>query len=324
MKRFCLSLLILAMGVLAAAAASRKPAVTMKDDLGNVLTLEKYPRRIVSLAPSCTEYLFAAGLGDRVVGVTSYCAYPPEARKKPVLGDVINTNVEKILLANPDLVLAAYGNSMPALDKLRKAGLPVFGFNPKTIEDTFNAIVRTGKLGGTERKARAFVASQRQRLDAVRQRTRSLPAVKQLRVFYCLDKGPPLFTAGGTSIVDEAIRLAGGINIAHPLTKPMFPTYSAEVLVKQDPDVLVFAGQQGKEVNREELLKSLRNDTTWRALSAVKRGRVCVIPVELLGSPTTRIVEGVEQLARCLHPDLFRAAGVSKRNGEGIASLRSQ
>lgn len=305
MKRFCLSILVVATCVMVASAASRKPAVSLKDDLGKVITLEKYPQRIVSLAPSCTEYLFAAGLGDRVVGVTSYCQYPPQAQKKPVLGDVINTNVEKILLAKPDLVLAAYGNPMPALDKLRQAGIPVFGFNPKTIGDIFNAILRTGKLGGTERAARALVASQRQRLEKVRRRTRALPAAKRPRVFYCLDKGPPLFTAGGSSIVDEAIRLAGGVNVAHHLTKPMYPTYSAEMLVQQDPDVLVFAKPQGKEVSREEFLKSLRNDSPWRALSAVQRGRVCLIPVELLGSPTTRAVAGVEQLARCLHPELF-------------------
>lgn len=299
-------LFFILMGVcVVAAAAARKPAVSLKDDLGNVITLEKYPRRIVSLAPSCTEYLFAAGLGDRVVGVTSYCKYPPTAQTKPVLGDVINTNVEKILLAQPDLVLAAYGNPMSALDKLRQANMPVFGFNPKTFEEVFNAIVRTGKLGGTERTARAFVALQRQRLEKVQQRTRTLPAAKRPRVFYCLDKGPPIFTAGGSSLVDEAIRLAGGVNVAHHLTKPMYPTYSAEMLVKQNPDVIVFAKPQGKEVDREEFLKSLCSDSVWRALSAVQRGRICLIPVELLGSPTTRVVAGVEQLARCLHPDLF-------------------
>lgn len=330
MKRWLLCVLVLSSApslsrLGRAGAASSKPAVTMKDDLGNVVTLRRYPQRIVSLAPSCTEYLFAAGLGDRVVGVTAYCKYPPQAQKKPVLGDVVNPNIEKILLAKPDLVLAAYGNPMSALERLRKAGIPVFGFNPKTLEETLNAILRTGKLGGTERAARAFVSPLRRRLAQVRQRTRTLPATKRPRVFYCLDKGPPIFTAGGASLVDECIRLAGGVNVARALTKPLYPTYSVEVLVKQDPDALVFAGRQGEEVSREELLKSLRHDSPWRALSAVKRGRVCVIPVELLGSPTTRVVEGVEQLARCLHPDLFRAANsdlfraasVSERMSEG-------
>ncbi|MCS6862319.1 MAG: cobalamin-binding protein [Abditibacteriales bacterium] len=304
MKRLCLLSIVVAACVVAATAA-RKPAISLKDDLGHVITLEQYPQRIVSLAPSCTEYLFAAGLSDRIVGVTSYCKYPPEAQTKPVLGDIVNTNVERILLAKPDLVLAAYGNPMSALDKLRQAGIAVFGFNPKTFEEIFNAILRTGKLGGTERTAQAFVASQRRRLEQVRRRTQSLPAAKRPRVFYCLDPGPPIFTAGGSSIVDEAIRLAGGINVAHHLTKPMYPTYSAEMLVKQNPDVLVFAKSQGREVNPEEFLKSLRNDSMWRALSAVQWGRVCLIPVELLGSPTPRAVMGVEQLARCLHPDLF-------------------
>jgi iron complex transport system substrate-binding protein len=290
--------------VVAATAASRKPVVTLKDDLGNVITLEKPPQRIVSLAPTCTEYLFAAGLGDRVVGVTSYCNYPPEAKKKPILSDYVNPNVEKIFLAKPDLVLAAYGNPSPVLDKLRGANVPVFGFHPKTIEDTLNAVMRTGRLGGTERQARAFVTSLRKRLNAVRQRTRSLSANTRPRVFYCPDMGPPLYTAGGSSTVDECIRTAGGVNLAHHLTQS-FPTYSVEVLVKQDPDVVVISDHRYKEVSSEALLKTLRSDSIWSALSAVKRGRVHFIPVELMGNPNTRIVDGIERLANCLHPELF-------------------
>jgi iron complex transport system substrate-binding protein len=304
MKRFCLSVLIVTTCVLAATAASRKPAASLKDDFGETVTLEKYPRRIVSLAPSCTEYLFAAGLGDRVVGVTSYCKYPPQAQKKPVLGDYANTNVEKILLAKPDLVLAAYGNQAATLDRLRQAGVPLFGFNPKTLEETLNAVIRTGKLGGTERVARAFVTSLRKRLDRVRQRTRSLPPTKRPRVFYSPDMGPPIYTAGGASIVDECIRIAGGVNVAHDLTQA-YPTFSAEVLIKQDPDVVILSDHRYKEVSQEKLLKILRGDTTWGALSAVKRGRVYFVPVDRLGNPNTRIVDGIERLAKALHPELF-------------------
>lgn len=291
----------------AAAQTSSKPA-PLKDDLGHEVRLPAYPARIVSLAPSNTEVLFALGLEKRIVGVTSYCDYPPEARQKTLIGTYNDPSLEKIVSLKPDLVLAAHGNPIELVAELEKLRIPVFSVNPKTLNDALRNIRMIGALTGRDGEAAALIVSINARIAAVSDRTRRLPASQRPRVLFVGGWQPPFFTPGPGTVVNDLIDLAGGRNVAADAPKQTWVQYGLETLVAKAPDVVMTTYVTGEDprVRAVDAQKTLKEMDGWRTMPAVRQGRICYLFADAIFRPGPRLVDALEEMARCLHPEMFQ------------------
>ncbi len=284
MRRFVLLTLIL----LAIAAQVHAFPVALRDSRGVSVVIKAEPHRIVSLAPSNTEILFALGLGDRIVGVTSADNYPPAARKKTQIAGP-NVNVEKVVAQRPDLVIGVGTLQADLLSRLSRLGIPVLSVDPKTLRQTLDAITLIGAATGRSPQARSIRARMESKIAGVK--ARAAKASSWPRVFVEI-WNKPLMTAGPNTFVDEMIRLAGGSNIAHD-AKSGYVQFSEEALIARDPQVIITPNG-----TRAEILARPR----WRNLSAVKSRRVIAFNPDLLVRPGPRLADGLEQLERVLHP----------------------
>lgn len=288
--------------LVATMAANRGPAkITATDDRPRTITLSASPKRIVSLAPATTEYLYAAGLGDRVVGISDYCKFPPSVEGKRRVGSLTNPSLETIVALKPDLVVAAKLNPLEALDRIEALKIPVFGTDPKTLNAVLGCIARLARIGGTEKLAAEQLKPIRDRLARVKRQMAGLNPDHRPRVFYLLETDP-IFTAGKGSIVDECIGLAGGLNLAADLPKP-WGNFSMETLVARDPEVLIVVGDDPVAAVR----RVTEQEPKFQLLTAVKKNRIIAFTSDFLGNPTPRAVEGMEKLAKFLHPQIFAA-----------------
>jgi iron complex transport system substrate-binding protein len=270
------------------------------DDAGRKIFLADPPTRVVSLAPSVTEMLFAIGAGEQVVGVTSFCDYPAEARAKPKVGGSF-PNLEVVLSLKPTLVVAPRDFIRPDMvGKLEQLKIALFILDANTIEDVVRHIQTIGRMLGRTEKADAVAADLRRRVTEIK--TRTADAVRP-RVFYVLNSDP-LMTAGPGSFIHQLIDLAGGANVAagSPVS---YPRLSLEEVIKQDPQVILFPVGDEEGIPDQEQQRWLR----WTTLSAVRQNRFVRIPSVLLDRPGPRVVEGLELLARQLHPDRFPPGG---------------
>jgi len=251
---------------------------------------------MLSLAPSITEMLFALGLDEQIVGVTEYCDFPVAAQTKPKVG-YANPNVETIVALKPDLVLAPRDFLRADLQaKLEQIKIPTFILDAKTLEDIPLQIQTLGRIVERTSKADAVAAAIRQRLAEIHRKAESL---QPRRVLYVLNS-EPLITVGPGSFIHQMIGLAGGINVAAQAATP-YPRVSMEMVLKEDPEVLVFPVGAVEAVRRSEQQQWQR----WTSLSAIKHQRISEISSNLLNRPGPRIVEGLEQLAKAIHPEAF-------------------
>ncbi len=285
-------------------AASDGFPVTATDALGVSITLARAPRRIVSLAPSTTECAFAIGVGDRVVGVTRFCNYPPEAKTRPKLGGYRDVVVEKVVAARPDLVLATRGNPRQAIDMLRRLGLNVFAFETERLDDVERGLTMLGKLTGERAGAAKAVAKLGAEVEGVTQRLAGLrPEDKPLVFFGGYD--PPFFSPGPGTYLDDLIQLAGGRNIAGD-ARIRWPQLSLERIVAKNPDVIVCGFTHGTQAKDDATaLARFRSKPAWRRVKAVQSGRVYVVDVDPFMRPTPRLGQALRTLAECFHPSRF-------------------
>jgi iron complex transport system substrate-binding protein len=312
-RRLPLLLLLAALAALPCSCAPRRavqaPAaergagfpVTLTDGLGTRVTLSQAPRRIVSLAPAATEALFALGLGPRLRGDTIYCDYPAAARSKPKVGGIDNFSVEKVLGLRPDLVVAMPINPKSALASLRRAGVPVFAVDPKHISGVMDALEMLGRITGRVERARALVGRMRQRLDLVQDKLRAVPRSRRptALLFYQVD---PVRVAGGDTFPGDVLERAGGVNLASDVHG--FALYSTEAVVARDPQIILAPSMVG---DRLGLVRAILARKSLQGVAAVRGKRVYALNADTVDRPGPRIVEGVEEVARLLHPDLFRA-----------------
>jgi len=274
-------------------------AATFVDMVGRRVELQKPARRIISLAPSLTEILFALGAGDSVVGVTDYADYPTEAGGKPTVGGGVDPDLEVIVALQPDLVLiAADANRWETLIQLEQLQIPVFGVKPVGVEGVLASILKVGEAVGRQPQAEGLIARMRRRMAAVSQKVSVLARPRVLCVVWI----DPLIVAGGETVIDDLINLAGGVNIVRTAG---FPRYSLEELVVDPPDVILLALDRGGLHHGE----ALRRLPVWREVRPVREGAVRVIDASLTSRPGPRIVDGVELLARLLHPQAFAGSG---------------
>ncbi|HHY39971.1 MAG TPA: cobalamin-binding protein [Syntrophaceticus sp.] len=272
--------------------------IVVTDDFGNQVKLDHYPERIVSLTPSNTEILFALGLGEKVVGVTTYCDYPEEAKEKPKIGDLTG-NVEEIVVLEPDLVLAKGILNDDAVTKLRKLDIPVLCLDPESIDGVYRAIELIAQVTGTSEKGEKIIADMKKKIDSVEKKLAGIPEEERLRVFIEVGSDP-LYTAGKDTFVDELVTLAGGINIADDLKG--YQMYSSEAVVKENPDVILAADSYYVDIKQE-----IKRRAGWEEIKAVQEGKVIYeLDTNLLNRPGPRSALAVELIAKALYPEIFQ------------------
>ncbi|MCD6507460.1 cobalamin-binding protein [Candidatus Poribacteria bacterium] len=267
-----------------------------RDQLDRRVKVKFPPRRIVSMAPSVTEMLFAIGLGDKIVGVTDYCDYPPAALKKPKIGGYYNPNVETILSLNPDLVIAtADGYNRGVVNKLTSLGVSCYVVNPQTIEGILNTMIELGRITGRAKEAQETVERLRRRVEAIRSKVREIPPDRRVKVFYCV--GPTeLWTAGSGTYIDDLIEEAGGINIAHGSKQRWFQ-FSGEELIKDNPDVIIVAGMISNDKAVDLPLWS-----KYKEVKAVREGKIYPFDPDMLNRPGPRSVDVLEMMFKRFYP----------------------
>jgi len=265
-----------------------------RDDRGKLIVLKKTPNRIVSLAPATTEMLFAIGVGDKVVGVTTYCDYPPATKNIPKVGGFINPSLESIVKLNPDLIVAMRGNPLSLLERLEKMGYPVFALNPKSISDVLIGMKKLGELTGSK-EANRVVRDLKARLERIRKRVEGIPYERRPKVVIELWDNP-LIVFGKGSIGDEVIECAGGKNIIEG--KVAYPQISLETLIEKQPDVIILSHM----TKVQNPLKEVKKRANWDKLKAVREGRVYAIDADIIDRPGPRLIQAVEILHRMLYP----------------------
>lgn len=266
--------------------------VTITDDSSQSVTINTEPQRIVSLAPANTEIAFALGLGDKVVGVTTYDDYPAEVTKIAKVGDFTTPNFEAIAAANPDLVLATTGVQADAIKKLKDLGATVIAIDPQNLAGVYVDIERVGKATGTGEKAASLVSDMKAQVASVQKAVESTPPVT---AFVEIAQNP-LYTVGKGTIIDELMTLAGGTNV---VTQPSYVAYASEQVIAADPQV--YLATKGSMSDPAALAKR----AGFGKLTAVKNKRVYVLDDNLVSRPGPRVVLGLKQIAEALHPEAF-------------------
>ena len=285
------------------AAPSPTPTgIELVDGLNNTVKLAGPAQRVVSLAPSNTEILFAVGAGAQVVGRDEFTNYPAEALNLPSVGGSMGKyNTEAIVGLKPDLVLAAEINSPELVKELQGLGLTVFYLsNPVSMDGMYANLSTVAQLTGQTERTNAMIDKLKQRVAAVKSQLgtpASLPTV-----FYELDASTPNapYTIGPGSFMDLLIKEAGGVNIAGDQTSP-WVQLSLEALVVKDPEIILL-GDSNYGVTPE----SVGERAGWKDLKAVKAGKVLPFNDDLVSRPGPRLVDGLEALVKILHPEIFK------------------
>lgn len=300
MKRFpsLLAVLLLLFGAWAAPAHARTAGspIVVVDDQHTTLTLQTAPRRIIALAPNVAEILFSLGLGPRVVGVSVASDYPAAVKKLPVVYTINGPVLEKILALKPDLLISAAIVPQTTVNKLRSLHLKVLVTDPHDIPGILHDITLVGDAAGVPGAAAKEVAGLQRRINVVT--TAIAPLKSRPTVFYELDK--TLYTVGHGSFMDSLITMAGGRNIAAGVNNP-YPQLSAEALLADNPQVILLG-----DAAYGTTAASVAARPGWSAISAVKNHRVYPFNDDLASRPGPRIVDGLEKLARLLHPGVIR------------------
>jgi len=271
-------------------------ALTVVDQTGRSLSLQGPPGRIVSLVPSVTEILFAIGARDVLVGVTDFCDYPPEARRKAHVGDMLNPNLEALITLKPDLVVATRsGNREETFDQLRRLGIAVYLVDPVSVADVLRLVAGLGELTGRRDGAAAVTSDLERRVAAVRERVAGRPHPRVLYVLW----PEPLIVPGRGSLVSELIALAGGESVTADQGQG-YPRMSLEAAVGRAPEVIILARHGGGTgpAAREQWQR-------LESLPAIRSGRLYAADGNLLHRYGPRVVTGLEVLAHLIHPEAF-------------------
>ncbi|WP_296223587.1 cobalamin-binding protein [Ralstonia sp. UBA689] len=309
LSRLVRCLRALGFAALASAVAPALAAISVTDDSGATVTLQRPAQRIVSLAPHATELLFAAGGGARIVGTVAYSDYPPPARDIPHVGDNRALDLERIVALRPDLVVVwRHGNAQKQIDRLRALGIPLFFSEPHRMGDIPRSIEALGTLLDTRASAHNAAQQFRQQVDALRQRYASRPPVS---VFYQVWE-QPLMTLNGQHIFSDMLALCGGRNVfaGEPL---LVPTVSAEAVIAANPEVLLTASMGATQGSRP--IDTLDGWKRWPHLLAVQRGNLFSINGDLINRFGPRLAEGAAQLCEDLEQARARRPATQAAGG---------
>jgi iron complex transport system substrate-binding protein len=280
-------------GVPAAAQTFRE----VVDETGRTVRIAQPVMRIVSLAPSLTETVYALGLQDRLVGDTDYCDYPPEAQKKQKVGGAINPSLEEIAHLRPDLVLVTrHLNTLDTVHSLDALGIPSYATDPRNVDEIVASAKRLGEVLGAPEAGAALAEDLQHRLDVLRQKIGALPPRRVLFVVWT----DPLISIGKDTFIADALRRAGAVSIID--SQQDWPQVNLEEVAHLQPEVLVFADSHSETTAQH--LDVLATRPAWRILNAVRDRNFAVIS-EAVNRPAPRIVTAIEELAEKLHPEAF-------------------
>lgn len=273
---------------------------TFTDAMGEEVTLEKPPQRVISLSTGFTEAILAMGAGERLVGRVTFADYPPEVQDVPSVGGMIDPSLEAIVAQEPDLVLTVRGTPREVVASIRQAGPPVIARDPTTVEQVIDCIRDIGRYLGVEKDANDLADGLAARVAAVEERGSAL-AVEQGRPSVLFIVGlDPVFVAGGGHFVDDMIQKAGGINAAtlvEGTNGGQWLSFSMEAVVELDPDIIVVAMMHRDEWEAIDPDEVFEGRPGWEDLSAVKGGRVYRINPDLAVRAGPRLIDALEQMA---------------------------
>jgi len=276
------------------------PEGNVVDDLGRTVTIDQTPQRIISLAPSNTEILFALGLGDKVVGVTEYCNYPEAATAKPKVGGFSTVDIEKVVSLEPDLVLATRIHGKTVIPALEEVGLTVCALAPDSIDGVLNGIALVGTITGQHKQASQLVDSLRTRVEEVASKTRNLAPDQRPTVLY-LTWHNPLMTAGTGTLADDLIDKAGGQNIAYDISGDK--AIDLETVVHRDPQVII--ASVGMGTGEDLPWQYAKTEPRLENTQALVNRRVYMIDGDIVHRPGPRITDALDLMAQFIHPEIF-------------------
>jgi len=262
------------------------------DDLGRLVAINGTPQRIISLAPSNTEILFALGLGDEVVGVTMYCDYPPEAQDKEKVGDYYGPDIEKIIALEPDLILATDFHRFDLIPALEQQGFAVYAVAPQTLDDSLASIQEIGEITGKEAEASQLANGMRSKIEEIEEETKELE--QKPSVFY-MTWHDPMWTVGRNTWIDDLINIAGGANIFSENFEGG-GMVQIEWVILHNPEIIITS-----EWSYDWAL----NATELASTNARQTGRIYTFDDDLAQRPGPRLVEGLDWFAYHIHPEIF-------------------
>lgn len=304
----CIALAFLAVAtslIFAGAARGQTSSITVTDDVGREVRMVQPVKRIVSLAPSVTETIFALGAQDRLVGDTDFCDYPPEARQKPHVGSVMAPNLEEIVALKPDVVIASKaGNRIETVRALESLHIAVYGTYARSVADVLQSMQKLARVIGAEDQGNNIASSLEARLDALHQQLQNVPRVRVLFVVW----RDPLISMGQQTFLADAMRAAGAESVI--TSEQDWPHVSMEEMVKLQPDYLVFSADDRARGQQE--FAAIVDTPGWRDLRAVREKRVAIVP-DAISYPAPRLIDAIEVLARQLHPEAFSSPSTPQR-----------
>ncbi len=300
LNRICLYLLVLCVPMVLCQNGRASEYVRVTDQAGRTVRVPANPKRVVSLAPSITEIVFAVDRGDRLVGATEFSDYPEAATRLPSVGTYVFLDLEKIVSLNPDLCIAIKdGNPGAIVSRIEAIGIPVFAVNPRDLNSVLESIEAIGRILNAEDAARARLDDMNYRL----QRIENMVSGTSTRpsVFFQIGVAP-IVTAGADTFIHELIVRAGGKNVAGGLTG--YPHFSVEEVLARMPEIMIITSM-ARQKTFERVVDQWRQ---WSDLPAVKHDRIYLVDSDVFDRPSPRLVDGLEQLVRLIHPELFPEA----------------
>lgn len=278
--------------------------ITITDDLGREVTIEGTPSKIVSLAPSNTEILYALGLEDKLVAVTEYCNYPEDALSKEKVGGYGDVDIEKIVVINPDLILAEDLHKHEVIPALERLGFTVIALVPHNFQEVMDSIMLIGRVTGVEEKALQIVDDMSKKIKTITDETDKINQEEKPKVLYVIWH-EPIMSVGSDTRIHELIEKAGGVNIA-AVAGEGYPTLTLEEIINTNPQVIMVNEEdyEGGDISRQFIL----NESRLAVVDAFINGQIYGINADLTNRPTPRIVEALELMAKMIHPEIFGTA----------------
>jgi iron complex transport system substrate-binding protein len=273
--------------------------LTLRDDLGRDVRIPQPVQRIVSLAPACTETLFAIGADKQVVAVTTFDNYPPEAAQKERIGGFSRETVslEKIVALKPDVIFSSGSLQRDLIEDLERLGLVVFALEPSSYDDVGRAVKQAGEITGHQQQAQKVADELRASGEEIRKKVAAIPADQRPRVFYQVwDK--PLRTAGSQSFLGQLIEIAGGQNVFADV-QDAYPLVNEEAVIQRNPQIILAPAHEGTD------MRSFTDRSAWSTISAVREKRIYFFDEDVISRPGPRISQALRDIARTLHPSLF-------------------
>lgn len=276
----------------------KQSSYTVKDDFDKEITFDKTPKTVVSLQPSNTEILYALGLGDNVIGVTSFDNYPEEAKKVEHVSDSMTVNAEKVIALKPDVVIAYTTGEDPGLELIEQADIPVFTIkSASTFEDVYGDIEQIATVMGVEDKGKELVNGIKKDITAVQEKVAEVK--EKEKVYFEISPSPDIFTTGAKTFQQEILTAAGVENLF--ADQEGWIKLSEEEIIKRNPNIIMTT------VNTvDDPIKEIKSRNGWNQLNAVKNNKIFMLDPDIMSRPGPRIGEAVELAAKTVYPDIFK------------------